>query len=66
MTYADIRAELDALEARLSTVDRLNQTLLTATTAYQIRMAEQEFTIHQQQERIVELEEQVTEYRGYP
>lgn len=54
-TYKEVQQEIDALEIRLKGVDNLNQTLLTATTAYQIRMARQELTIMEQRREIEDL-----------
>ena len=54
-TNDEVVAMLSAFEVRLESVDQLNQTLLTATSAYQIRMARQEMTIHEQNERIEDL-----------
>lgn len=56
--YEEVMTQIDALETRLNSVDQLNQTLLTATTAYQIRMAKQELLIQKQ-----EFEKEVLEGR---
>ena len=54
-TNDEVLAMLNAFEVRLESVDQLNQTLLAATSAYQIRMARQEMTIYEQDERIKDL-----------
>ena len=55
----DIAEQLQGLEDKLKATDNLNFTLLQATSAYQIRMAEQEFKIHDQDKEIRELKDLV-------
>lgn len=56
-----VREQIRELENKLFATDKLNQTLLVATTAYQVRMANQELTIEDQDTYISELKDLVKE-----
>lgn len=54
--FQDINDELVMLRKRLDAREELNGTLLVATTAYQIRMAEQEMTIYDLNKQVADMQ----------